>query len=117
MKKRIIVLLAIVSLFALAIAAYAYTRGTTATTAASCCCKKDGDSCPMKGKGHDEKSGEHAKMSCCDKHKGDQATTEGHSCCSCCGDSCPMKKTDAVASESSESKSCCDNCDCCDHSG
>ena len=117
MRKKIIASLAIFALFTLAIAAYAYTSTTPATTAAASCCKKDGDSCPMKGKAHDDK-GEHAKMSCCQKHgedhaKGDQhAKAEGHSCCARCIDSCPMKKDGATA-VSSDGKSCCDDCECC----
>lgn len=102
MKRKIIGLLAIVALFALAIAAYAYTSVNTAVTNASCCCsKKEGDSCPMKKKGHDAQNGEHAK-------------TEGeHSCCGCCGDSCPMKKGVTAVLSVTDGKSCCDDCDCC----
>lgn len=109
MKKKIIALFALVALFGLAIATYAYTTASS-TTSTSCCCKKDGDSCPMKGKGHDDKDG-HAKMSCCKKHDSDHAKTEGHSC-DCCGDSCPMKKKEGNTA-TSDSKSCCDDCDCC----
>ncbi len=101
----------IVAVFGLAIAALAYTQGTTKPTTAASCCKKDGDSCPMKGKDHDDK-GEHAKMSCCKKHGDDHAKGDGHSC-DCCGDSCPMKKKDGAAAVSSDEKSCCDDCACC----
>ena len=117
MKKRIIASLAIIALFGLAIAAYAYTQTSTVATTTSSCCKKDGASCPMKGKGHDDK-GEHGKMSCCKKHGddhakgGDHSKAEGHSC-DCCGDSCPMKKKDGVTAASSDGKSCCDDCECC----
>jgi hypothetical protein len=125
MKKRILAIFAIVAVFGLAIAAFAYTRtNVTAIASASCCCK---DSCPMKNK-----DGEHGK---------DHAKGEGHNCCGgdscpmkgehgksgdhtkmeghdCCGDSCPMKKKDGTAtatavSATEEGKSCCDNCDCC----
>jgi hypothetical protein len=118
MKKGIIASLAIVALLGLAIAAYAYTRTTATATTAACCCKKEGDSCPMKSKGHDDKAGEH-KMSCCKKHGedhakgGDHAKAEGHECCGCCGDSCPMKKKDGATAVSSDGKSCCDDCACC----
>lgn len=117
MKKGIIASLAIIALFGLAIAAYAYTRTTATATTAACCCKKEGDSCPMKSKGHDDKAGEH-KMSCCKKHGddhakgGDHAKGEGHAC-DCCGDSCPMKKKDGATGVSSDAKSCCDDCACC----
>jgi len=117
MKNRIIAMLTILAVFGLAIAAYAYTRGTTVATTAASCCKKDGDSCPMKAKGHDDK-GEHAGMSC-DKmksHGGEHAKAEGHECCGCCGESCPMKKEKAKStsvSTTEDAKSCCDNCDCC----
>ena len=118
MKKRIITSLAILALFTLAIAAYAYNQGTTTVKTTASCCKKDGASCPMKGKGHDDKA-EHAGMSCCKKHgddhaKGtDHAKAEGHSCCDCCGDSCPMKKKGEATATAADGKSCCDNCDCC----
>lgn len=118
MKKRIIAPLAIIALFGLGIAAAAYNTTSTVTkTAKTCCSKKDGESCPMKGKGHDGK-GEHAKMSCCKKHGDDQAKSgdhskaDGHSCCDCC-DSCPMKKDGTTATATSDGKSCCDNCECC----
>ena len=111
MKKKIIALLAIIALFGLAIATYAYTTTSSTTTPAACCCKKDGDSCPMKGKGHDDK-GEHANMSCCKKHDGDHAKAEDHTC-DCCGDSCPMKKKDGATAAASDAKSCCDDCECC----
>lgn len=111
MRKRIIAMFAIVSLFALAVAAYAYTRGTNVSATAACCCKKEGDSCPMMGKGTAGQKGE--RMSCCAKMGGDQAKAEGQGCCCCCsGDSCPMKK-DGPAASSAEGESCCDNCDCC----
>ena len=117
MKRRIIGVLAIVALLSLAVAAYAYTNGSsTKTVVAASCCKKDSDSCPMKGKaGHDVKEGEHAKASCCDKHRaGHHATAEGQHNCDCCGDSCPMKKGEtATAASATDGKNCCDDCDCC----
>ena len=114
MKKKLIASLAVVAIFILAIAAYAYTQNNTTIRPTASCCKSK-DSCPMKSKGHDG-SGEHAKMSCCKKHDGEHAEAEG-SCCDCCGDSCPMKKKDGAAtisvSTAEEGKDCCDNCDCC----
>ncbi len=140
MKKRAIATLVVFALFALTMVAFAYTKTSSAVVEKSCCCKS-GDSCPMKSKGHDDKNGEHAKMSCCAKHgddhakSGDHSKAEGHSCCgdscpmkkkdgatatgdhsccACCGDSCPMKKKDgATATSATDEKSCCDNCDCC----
>jgi len=120
MKKRIIAIFAIVAVFGLAIAAFAYTQTTTSTTVSASCCK---DSCPMKNK--DGNNAEHGK---------DHAKGEGHKCCgdscpmkgehakgeahNCCGDSCPMKKKDGpatatAASATEDGKSCCDNCECC----
>ncbi len=67
MKKKITVIFALVAVFGLAIAAFAYTKTTVNTTAsASSCCK---DSCPMK-----KKDGGHAE------HGKDHAKGEGHSC-------------------------------------
>jgi hypothetical protein len=115
MKKKVLAMFAIVAMFALAIAAYAYTNTsvTLADDKPSCCAKKD--SCPMKSKGHDGKEGEH-KMSCC-KHGEDHAKGADHANCDCCGDSCPMKKGEApkstAVSTADDKKNCCDNCDCC----
>ena len=119
MKKRFIAAFAAIALFMMAIAAYAYTqqRGVLLGDK-SCCCKGDGESCPMKAKGHDghdghDAKGEHAGMSCCKKHDGEHAEHakgEGHSCC---GDSCPMKKGEGTAttvSMSKDGKGCCDCC-------
>lgn len=128
MKKKITVIFALVAVFGLAIAAFAYTKTTVNTTAsASSCCK---DSCPMKNKdgnhaGHGKDHAEGEAHKCCgdscpmkgehDKAGGDHAKMEGHDCC---GDSCPMKKKDgeasaAAASAADDQKSCCDNCECC----
>lgn len=98
MKKKIIALFAIVAVFGLAIAAYAYTQTATATVDKASCCSKS-DSCPMKSKA------QNASMT-----KGEEG------CCDCCGDSCPMNKGEAkatVVSASDAGKDCCDNCDCC----
>ena len=110
MKKRIVVLLTIVGLLGLAVAAFAYTSNTSTATTAASCCKKQGDSCPMKGQGHDDNAA-YAKASCCKKHEAEHSKAEGHSC-DCCGDSCPMTK-DASAGASSDGTSCCDDCACC----
>ena len=136
MKKRTIATLVVLVLFALTIAAFAYTNSSNVVAGKACCCKS-GDSCPMKSK--DDKGGEHAKMSCCAKHDGDAkaeghsccgdscpmkkgeksstavaASADGHDCCGCCGDSCPMKKKEgAAATSATGDKSCCDDCDCC----
>ena len=126
MKKKIIAIFAIVAVFGLAIAAYAYTKTNVKVAASASCCK---DSCPMKNKdgNHAEHGKDHAKgegHNCCGdscpmkgEHgkSGDHAKMEGHNCC---GDSCPMKKKDGEAkatavSASEDGKSCCDNCDCC----
>ena len=127
MKKRFLAVFAIMAIFSLAIAAFAYVNTSTTTAASADCC---GDSCPMKKKdgNHAEHGKDHAKgegHNCCgdscpmkgehDKAGGDHAKMEGHSCC---GDSCPMKKKDGeakttAASASDEGKSCCDNCPCC----
>jgi len=116
MKKRTIATLVVFALFALTIAAFAYTKTTNDVGSKSCCCKSEG-SCPMKAKGHDDKGGEHAKMSCCTKHGedhakgGDHAKAEGHDCC---GDSCPMKKGEKSAktgsAASAEAHDCCGCC-------
>lgn len=123
MKKKLVAMFAIMAVFALAIAAYAYTKTTVKTSASVSCCK---DSCPMKNKdaehGKDHAKGEGHK--CCGDscpmkgehgNTGDHSKMEGHNCC---GDSCPMKKKDGEAkattvAASEEGKSCCDNCDCC----
>jgi hypothetical protein len=109
MKKKFIVIVSILALFALSIAAYAYTR-SSGSAAASCCA---GDSCPMKGK----KAEGSKQASCCDD-------------CACCKDgkakaeSCPMKKhadkkTETAAADHAShnvvvatGESCC-GCACC----
>lgn len=114
MKSKIVAMLAIIAVFGLAIAAYAYTTSDNNAARASCCSKSD--SCPMKTIGHEQQR-EHGSESCpMTKGAGDSAATDGHSCCNCCDDSCPMKKGGAAkagAASSAEGKSCCDNCDCC----
>lgn len=99
MKKKILVLVSIVALFALSIAAYAYTQTSEVReNAVACSCCKD-DSCPMKKK--DGSATE--KTSCCDD------------CEHCKGDSCPMKKKDGSHSTASHTEhadgDCC--CACC----
>ena len=112
MKKKFIVAISIMAVFALSIAAFAYTRSSTVVATGDSCCT--GDSCPMK-----KKKAEGAKHeSCCDK-------------CDCCkdgkceGDSCPMKKHAGMKHESTSmhdeshknvvmvsGESCC-GCACC----
>ncbi len=107
MNKRSILAIAVMLVFGLSVAAFAYqqTTGTDRTAMSCCCC--NGDSCPMKKK--DASTGE--KASCCDD-------------CDCCkGDSCPMKKkgkkTGAAEMRihgivvASSSETC--SCSCCDH--
>lgn len=110
MKSKILALFAILVVFGLALAAYAYTKTTVSGDKATMSCCAKSDSCPMKARGHDHQ-GEHAGKSCPMKH---DAKAGDHKCC---GDACPLKKegapesTAAISSENGES--CCDNCDCC----
>ena len=60
MKKKIISLIAVVAVLAFAIAAFAYTQANETVSTTASCCKKDGDSCPMKAKGGHGENGEHA---------------------------------------------------------
>lgn len=108
MKKKITILFALLAVFSLAIAAYAYTRTTVVEKAAACCCK--GDSCPMKGK---KEHGDHAKTAehnccgdSCPMKKGDGQAAGDHKCC---GDSCPMNKKDGKGA-AEDGKGCCDCC-------
>ena len=106
MKRKILLALSILVLFALAIGAFAYARTSSTTTKAAACCCCKGDSCPMKKK---DAAGKET-ASCCDD-------------CGCCkdgkctGDSCPMKKMGGDAqnraghAEHSDGKGCC--CGCC----
>ena len=119
MKIRILAIFAIIAVFGLVIASYAYNQGTVAPLAdKESCCKKD--SCPMMNKGEHGK--DHAKgegHKCCgdscpmkgeNGKGGDHAKAEGHSCC---GDSCPMKKEGAASAAGAHEAGCCDSCACC----
>jgi|ERR1035437_2751890 hypothetical protein len=79
MKKKLIVVFAVITVMTLAIAAFAYSRTTTVTETPVIAQSGDHhDSCPMKMK---DASGKEVAMDC-DK------------CDHCKGDSCPMKKGD-----------------------
>lgn len=116
MKKKIIFVFAMVGVFALAIAAYAYTQSYAGVAEkASCCAKKD--SCPMKGEmashtdhqaGKSCPMGEHGA-----RHASAAVTGEDGCCgCACCADSCPMNAEKGQAAKA-EGESCCTCCDCC----
>ena len=87
MKRRLILVLSILALFAFYIAAYAYTRASSQTSLAAACCCCSGDSCPLKKK---NASGiETASCDNCD-------------CCKdgkCSGESCPMKNKEGSHSD------------------
>ena len=84
MKTKIMLSLAALMVFGLAVVAVAYNyAGNVDTNAAVSCCCCHGDSCPMKNK---EASAKDA-ASCCD----------GCECCHGDGASCPMMKKDADA--------------------
>ncbi|MGI8640795.1 MAG: hypothetical protein ACR2MG_12725 [Pyrinomonadaceae bacterium] len=99
MKKRILLAIAVLLVFGLTIAAFAYNKTNTTNQAAMDCCKKN-DSCPLKNKSSDAA----VKEDCCLKD-----------------DSCPMK--DKQAQDSSvdmknvtvvSGESCCHpGADCC----
>ncbi len=122
MKSKIIASFAILAVFGLAIATYAYTQTNTAKTDKASCCKNS-NSCPMKAKISKAATAEHSGDSCPMKAQMAGTTVSGeNNCCdscsgACCGDSCPMKKGgDAQAtaiSVTETGKDCCDNCDCC----
>ena len=98
MKKRIVLIVSALLIFAFGVFAATYDRTSAESkTAVSCCCCS-GDSCPMKSKGETAAAGE--KQDCC-----------------CKGDSCPMKKDHAGAMQmnaSPDAKTSCD-CSCCKH--
>lgn len=116
MRKRILLAIAALMVFGLAIAAFAYTTTNAPKNGGmDCCCK--GDSCPMKSK---DAAGKET-ASCCDKEdcccKGDSCPMKGKdaagkesaSCCSKDGaDSCPMKARDESKSADKAKPSCCD---------
>lgn len=86
MKRRILIVISVIALFAFTIAAYAYTRSSVATERAISCCCCEGDSCPMKKK----EASDSERASCCDN------------CDSCKGDACPMKKTEGASTTAAE---------------
>jgi len=108
MKKKLILSLATIMIFALAVATFAYVRGTASGTSAASCCCCSGDSCPDMKKDADGKVVAGSHENCCGDADscpmikkdaaGKQVAGGGHSCC-CCGDgeSCPMKDKAAAA--------------------
>jgi hypothetical protein len=97
MKKRILIAIAALMVFGLAIAAVAYTNTKASVKASTgCCCKSDGaaESCPMKSKDAGKESG-----SCCDKED---------CCCKSGAESCPMKSKDEAKPAEKSKPSCCD---------
>ena len=110
MKGRFILAFAVVTLFALSLAGFAYSGSVFPSVVAACSCCS-GDSCPMKKK-DSEKT---VKKSCC----------VDCACCKdgeCSGDSCPMKKKGESAQDAehtgmqnNDEQKICD-CSCCDHS-
>jgi hypothetical protein len=140
MKKKLMLTVATLFVFTMAIVAFAYTTsGTDTAKAAASCCACCGDSCPMKSKdakAQTTAAGD-AKTSCdcscckgdsCPMHKKDAKTgtsaaaddtSKGHDCC---GDSCPMKKGEHSShagmkmqhdSDMKDMKDC--SCSCCNH--
>lgn len=98
MKKRIVLILSVLLIFAFGIFAATFDRTSAETKTAMSCCCCSGDSCPMKNKGETAANG------------------EKHDCC-CHSDSCPMKKDHKGATQmnaSSDAKTSCD-CSCCKH--
>ncbi len=99
MKRRIILALAAIMVFGLAIATVAFsTVNNPAAVAASCCCCS-GDSCPLKSKDTARKDASSKdKASCCD----------GCEHCSGGAESCPMMKDAAHKGEHAKGEhSCC----------
>jgi hypothetical protein len=95
MKNKILLTISALLVFGLAIVAYSYSAGSSASeTAAAACCCCSGDSCPMKTKG--------ASFT---------EVAAGHENCACCtgeGESCPMMKKDADGKPvKMEGASCC----------
>lgn len=97
-------------MFALAMAAFAYSRGTASVAATSACCCCSGDSCPMMKRDAAGKKVAGSHENCCGDADscpmmkkdaaGNRVAGSGHSCCDCCGgdgESCPMKDKAAAA--------------------
>ena len=100
MKKKIMLSLAAMMIFGLAIVAVAYTyAGNSASAAAISCCCCHGDSCPMQAKGADGKPIKMDAATCCDNCE---------NCCHGDGASCPMMKKDADGNpvKMGDAKSC-----------
>lgn len=97
MKRRIILALAAVMVFGLAIATVAFSSASRAETTAAACCCCSGDSCPLKSKSTASKDASSAdKASCCD------------GCEHCANGSCPMMKDGAHTGEHAKGEhSCC----------
>ena len=97
MKNRIILALAAVMIFGLAIATVGFSSASKAETAAAACCCCSGDSCPLKSKSTAAKDASSTdKASCCD------------GCEHCTNGSCPMMKDGAHTGEHAKGEhSCC----------
>lgn len=89
MKRRIILAIAALMVFGLAVAAVAFSTSTNVAAVAACCCCS-GDSCPLKNRDAVQKDASVKDTgSCCD----------GCEHCKGCAESCPMMKDAAHKGE------------------